>query len=316
MSLSILSRSQPATLVIGSDGFIGGALMQRLRSAGKGVLGSTRRPESVDESHLYLDLSEDVTGWTSPCPVDVAVFCAGVAKIELCRRDPVKTARINVENTFYLMRRLVEKGVFVIYLSTNQVFDGSQPYQRTEDPPSPGTEYGRQKAEVERRIRELGDAAAIVRLTKVLGPGSPPFSEWVDALQRERVIHPFSDMRMAPIPLSCAVSVIHLVGERRIPGILHVSGAYDISYAEAACRGAKLLGVDSRYVEPVLASGWGWDPSLLPLHTTLNGDRLKSVLGMEPPDVWGTIERIFLKPQLLCEDERRWSHASEGSRSL
>ncbi|MDI6703321.1 MAG: sugar nucleotide-binding protein [bacterium] len=292
-------RSQPINLIVGSDSFIGKALMAHLQRAGKRVVGTTRRHEAVDKFHLYLDLSEDVETWQCPWPVSVAVVCAGVTKLDVCSRDPVTSAHVNVQGVSTLVKNLVAGGAFVIYLSTNQVFDGSVPYRLPNDPLSPITEYGRQKAETERRISQWNDSVAIVRFTKILGLGISPFSEWTEALKKGKNIHPFVDMYIAPVPLSCAVSVLHLVVDQRLPNILQVSGGVDVSYAEAAYRGASLLGADLRLVQPVKAHQSNKYTEPVPLHTTLNIDRLRSMLGIEPPNVWWTIEKAFIQPHVL-----------------
>jgi len=283
----------PVILIVGSDSVVGRALMAYLQEAGDRVVGTTKRRESVDELHLYLDLSEDVEGWRCPWPVAVAVVCAGVTKLDACWRDPVATARVNVQNVPALVKNLVATGTFVIYLSSNQVFDGSVPHRLPDDPVSPATEYGRQKAEAERQISQWGDSAAIVRLTKIIELPFPLFSRWADSLEKEEVISPFVDMSMAPVPLNGAISILRIVADLRLPGILQVSGNEDISYAEAAGIGARLLGLDLGLVKPITVSEFGSYMETVPANTTLNIDRLKYVLGVVPPDVRWTIKRAF-----------------------
>jgi dTDP-4-dehydrorhamnose reductase len=195
------------------------------------------------------------------------------------------------------VKNLVAGGAFVIYLSTNQVFDGSVPHRLPDDPLSPVTEYGRQKAEAERQIRQHGDSVAVVRFTKILEPSPLLFSAWVESLKNGESIQPFSDMVLSPIPLSCAVSVLRLVADQRLPGILQVSGESDVSYAEAARLAVKLVKADPSLVKPIKASESARFIEPLPKHTTLNTDRLKSTLGIIPPGVRWTIERAFIQSE-------------------
>ncbi len=278
---------------------VGSALLARLRQAGLCVLGTTRRPDRVNEECLHLDLAEDLQQWLPPQPVDVAVLCAAEARIQACKNNPAETARINVEGISQLAMNLQSRGAFVIFLSTNQVFDGSVPRRSPGDPCCPVTEYGRQKAEAERRFRQSGGAGAIVRFTKIQGPRNPLFTTWAESLRRGQRIQPFSDMTLAPVPLSCAVSALLLIAARRLPGIFHVSGERDVTYEEAARAGAGAMRADPRLVMPVKAAQNGIDSEPLPLHTTLDTDGLKSALGMVPPSVQWTIETAFLNPQLL-----------------
>lgn len=286
-------KNKQVTLIVGADSTIGGALLSHLQRAGEWVIGTTRRRGKIDKNRIYLDLSDSVKNWHFTSPIGVAILCAGVTKLDECRRNPTTTAFINVDAVSELVKNLVANGAFVIYLSSNEVFDGSVPYSLPEDPLSPQTEYGRQKAEVENRIR--GESLSIVRFTKVLEPTVPLFSEWSEALRNKTTIQPFADLFMAPITLACAVSVLRLVADLRLPGILQVSGERDISYAEACSLGAMVLGADPNLVQPVWASESGRFKEPIPVNTTLNVDRLRSVIGMEPPDVDWTIEALFTR---------------------
>jgi dTDP-4-dehydrorhamnose reductase len=279
---------------------LGNALITRLRQTGLCVLGTTRRRELVNENCLHLDLAEDLQAWRPPRPVDAAILCAGETRIQACKDNPAQTSKINVEGVLQIATNLQSQGAFVIYLSSSQVFDGSVPFRSPRDPCCPVTEYGRQKAEVERRLSGAGSPAAIVRLTKVLGPRTPIFATWAESLRRGRDIQAFSDMALSPVPLSCVVSILPLIAGRRLPGIFHVSGERDISYEAAARAGAAAMGADPGLVKPVQAARNGVDTGpFLPVHTTLDMEVLRLSLGIVPPSVEWTIKTAFTRPELL-----------------
>jgi dTDP-4-dehydrorhamnose reductase len=299
-----MNYASPITLVIGADGFLGGALVRRLRAIGEPVTGTTRRTPTGDSSRLFLDLSEQQANWRCPCPVGVSVICAGVTKLNDCHRDPGGTAYINVVRTLQLASDLVSQGAFVIYISSNAVFDGSVPYREPDAATLPVTEYGRQKAQAEKQLLQLGDLVSVVRFTKVLGPESQPFNEWGRSLRSGRPIHPFSDAVLAPVGLDFAVNVLHRVGKARLSGIVQVSGDRDVSYAEAARWGASQLGADADLVQPVERSRLQHCIEPMPAHTTLNTDRLKSALALEPPNIETAIHVAFGRP----EKPAQWQH--------
>jgi len=62
--------------------------------------------------------------------------------------------------------RLQVQGSFVIFLSSNQVFDGTTPYRHSDEAVCPLNEYGRQKAAFENWLLGRSKPAAILRLTK------------------------------------------------------------------------------------------------------------------------------------------------------
>ncbi len=287
------SNLPPATLIVGSDSIIGRALFVLLCASGEKTIGTTRRNEMINDTNLFLDLSDNPDKWTCSFNISTAIICAGITNLSACKENPESTSRINTKSIVALVKNLISKGIYVVYLSTNQVFDGNVPYRKPDDPYSPITEYGRQKAETERTIKELGNSIAIVRFTKILEPDYPLFSSWVKTLHSGKPVHPFLDMYMAPVPLSYAVSVLHQIGAKRISGIFQVSGTSDISYADAADIGTGVLGTRPDLIQPVKASQPGYPAIALPSNTTLNTDRAESILGVETPDSRQTIKEIF-----------------------
>lgn len=281
---------EPAYLVVGLDSLIGGALFRRLRDAGERVVGTTRRRDKVTEHCVYLDLLDAPDKWRPPLPVSVAIVCAGVTKLQACQSDPVGSSRINVEGIPALVKSLVAAGVFVIYLSTNQVFDGSKPFRPADDPLSPATEYGHQKAEAERQISLCGDSIAIVRFTKVLEPQPPLFVSWIEALRNGSQVHPFSDMVMAPVPLGLAAEGLQRVAQAGSPGVFQMSADQDISYEQVARHMARRVRANEDLIQPVRSAESGFFPGPTPSHTTLDASRFREEFGIETPRVWSTID--------------------------
>lgn len=283
--------SKPA-LVVGAEGMIGEALMRHLARAGTPVMGTTRHRARVSATALILDLESDVTAWRPEPRPDVAYLCAAVTSLERCRVDPVRSRRINVDNTAVVAGSLVSAGSFVVFPSTNLVFDGARPLRRAGDEMCPLTEYGGQKAEAEQRLLALGEAVVIVRLTKVLAATSPLIEGWVRALRRQQTIRALVDMPMAPLPLEFVVQVLHRVAQARLPGILQVSGAEDITYHEFARRLAQRLGVSPSLVQGMTAAEAGLGAEGIPRYTALDVTRLREELGLEPPSPAEVIDQL------------------------
>ena len=141
---------------------IGHALMSHLQQRGKPTIGTTRRREILDNNHIYLDLSKNLEDWSCPQQASVAVICAGITKTNDCKKNPEQSSQINIQGVSSLVNNLIHGDFFVIYLSSNHVFDGSSPFRLPEDPTSPITEYGRQKAEAEKQISVFENSISIV----------------------------------------------------------------------------------------------------------------------------------------------------------
>jgi dTDP-4-dehydrorhamnose reductase len=281
------------SLVVGGDGRLGRGLAEHLRRQGGAVLLTTRRRKETSGTRLYLDLSEDVSRWELPRPVDVAYLCAAVASLEACRKDPGPSRHVNVEQTAALARALAAAGAFVVLPSSTFVFDGRRPFPRPDDPVRPETEYGRQKAEAERRVLELGSRGAVVRITKVVVPEAPPFGDWVRALRAGEVIRPFADKVLSPVSLPYAAEALLRVGARRLAGVSHVSGTADITYEQAARHLARRLGTRPAQVVAGASAHSGLGPGAAPGHTALDASRVRAELGLEPADPWQTLDEVF-----------------------
>jgi dTDP-4-dehydrorhamnose reductase len=311
-----MAEQQHPWLVVGADGAIGGELLRR---SPPGAIGTTRR---AGGSGLFLDLAADPASWRIPDRVAVGFLCAAVTSVDRCRQFPAETRVVNVERTLRLAGRLRNRGAHVVFLSTNQVFDGTKPRPPHDAPTNPQTEYGRQKAEVERKLLAAG-GATVVRFTKVVGPGMKLLHVWADALRRGEPVEPFADMVMSPVPLAFAAEALVRVGKRKPGGMVQVSGEIDVSYAEIARRLAEWRGwnpsptpprvgeglsplslagkgdgglgpfASRQLVRPVSFASSGLPPEMAPPHTTLDTTRLTAELGLTPPPVWDTIHAHF-----------------------
>jgi dTDP-4-dehydrorhamnose reductase len=290
--------NEPVHLVVGADGLVGGALLRRLDSMGIAAVGTTRRAANISDRMIHLDLAAQACEWDFPWPVSVATICAAVTKAQACKDDPTATAAVNVTGISAIVSRLVAVGAFVIFLSTNQVFDGAVPHQSADAPQSPRTEYGRQKAALEQAIAPHGDSVAIVRFAKILGPVPALIPAWIDSLRKGLPIHPFSDMTLAPVPLSSAVTILSLIASLRAPGVFQFSGDEDISYADAARIGASALGLDQGLIQPVTVAASSFSESV-PAFTSLDISRIESAFGLVPPTSRHTIETAFVSPAQL-----------------
>lgn len=276
-------------LVIGADSMIGAALLEDLEKSGLDATGTTRRGGAANR--LFLDLTAPSRDWDLPA-ARVAYLCAAVARLEDCRNNPALAQAVNVDGIARLARALTERGSFVVFLSSDKVFDGSRPLRRTYEATCPTTEYGRQKALAETHVRELPASQwAIARLTKVVQTPHALFEQWVQEMRAGQTVHPFSDMTFAPVPLQGVVSVLRRIGDLCRPGLFHISGEEDMTYAQAARLLAEALGLNPEQVRPVTASQAGLHEQYPP-YTSLDTAELAETLGLSMPPVRRTIRRL------------------------
>jgi dTDP-4-dehydrorhamnose reductase len=278
-------------LIIGGDGTFGAELAATLCSRGHEVVATTRRRArpAVDGS-LYLDLAEKLPVLPD---VDVAIICAAMARFEDCRRYPELAHRVNVAAPLELARTLTRAGSRVILLSTGAVFDCRSAQVSESATPAPRSHYGRLKAEAEGGLLALGARASVLRLTKVLRPNQGLLSDWIRVLGEGRGIRAFDDHRFAPLTVAHVVDALVALVEKGDGGIYHVSGARDVSYAEAARCLARQIGVSDRLVEALRAADSGLPEDDLTPFTALATTRLGRLTGFVPPEPLEVLQAVY-----------------------
>jgi dTDP-4-dehydrorhamnose reductase len=279
-------------LIVGADGLLGGALRRHWRQRGCEVAATSFLNLADSEGVQHLDLAQPQETWPALPPCRAAVLCAAITSLEQCRRDPAATRHINVTQTLALAQRLVGQGCFVVFISSNLVFDGSKPCRNPAEPACPQTEYGRQKAEAEAGLTGLGERAAIVRLTKVFHSEMPLVCGWMKSLREGKAVQPFTDLICSPITFHATIQTIAAVTERQASGLWQLSGSADISYAGIAAHVARRAKCDPALVQPATSRGV---VSLehLPAHSTLDATQSQTELGFEILDPLTVIDRTF-----------------------
>jgi dTDP-4-dehydrorhamnose reductase len=285
-------------LIVGGDSEIGAATYRAMKATGKPVAATTRRPDRVVSDRPFLDLSAALHNWTAPPHTNSVCVCAAMARLAACAADPVATSHINVDQTLMLIDKLLTGDAYVLFLSTNQVFDGRAAHVKADAPYSPLSEYGRQKARTEAALRDRmvrGAPVAILRLSKIVSGGMALINGWVSALSSGKPISAFCDMMIAPTPSNLVCAAIIALMEDRASGIFQLAGPRDVTYADVARFLADRLGADPRLVFEASARDAGLPEGVTHQNTTLDSDLLRRRYGIEVPDAWQVIESFIPK---------------------
>jgi len=240
-------------LIVGGDSMIGNALGTKLKSLGIPYYYSTRKmiPLEVNNA-VRIDLTDAIDCWNVPnMNWDWIVYCAGITSIAACEKDPSATRNINVTKIISLAKKLSTSDTKHLYLSTSLVFSGNDVPPSPDTLPSPQTEYGKQKLEVEQLfLTTFPKQTIILRLTKVLYPNFPLFVKWTNDLRANKRILPYNDLYIAPVLIPNLLELlIHLMNNPCF-GVLHFSGKTLISYAHLAQMIALSLNLEANLITP------------------------------------------------------------------
>ena len=279
-------KNSNAYLVVGADSLVGASLIEALRAKGHKTYGTTRRKDTVSESRLFLDF-ESPEAFTSPHDVSYAFVVAAATNYERCEKDP-KSYDINVVLTPRLIRNLLAQQIFVSFISTNSVFGGEIAWPHEEHEQAPQIAYAKQKHKAEKNAQRFvsklnaEERFNIIRLTKILARSTPPLPDWFNAWKRQETITPFNDLIFAPMSVRFVGKALATLGEKRIPGTLHLSGAENVSYVTFAKELAKVTSISTKLIQSTTASEKGVHIAYKPKYSGLSMEKTANLSGLKP----------------------------------
>uniref|UniRef100_A0A7S4ULL3 RmlD-like substrate binding domain-containing protein n=1 Tax=Alexandrium monilatum TaxID=311494 RepID=A0A7S4ULL3_9DINO len=100
----------------------------------------------------------------------IVVHCAAERRPDALEEDRAYATKINVDLTHDIGKLCRERGVWMIYISTNYVFDGKEAPYAEDAVPRPVNTYGESKYAGERAVAEVHPDAATVRVPLLYGP--------------------------------------------------------------------------------------------------------------------------------------------------
>jgi UDP-glucuronate 4-epimerase len=167
-----------ATLVTGSSGFVGRAIMARLEASGREAIGLDPRPSATTQ--VIDDLSDRarLRALIAREKITHIIHAGGVSGPMVMADDPVGVIAINVTGSINLLNEAMAGGAatFVYCSSVAAIGNFYEPEPIGEDHPMrPASTYGCSKAAMDFVLRGLWKKVPLdicsLRLTAVYGPG-------------------------------------------------------------------------------------------------------------------------------------------------
>src|SRR3989344_5239148 len=153
-------------LVTGASGQLGQDLVEAFEKNWEVVPTDQDNLDITNFSQVEAVLTKEKPDWI--------IHAAAWTDVEACAENPEKALLINGEGTRNVALAAKKIGAKMIYISTNEVFDGKKkvPYVEA-DKPNPINPYGVSKLAGEKYTQEiLGKDSLIVRTAWLYGSGS------------------------------------------------------------------------------------------------------------------------------------------------
>lgn len=147
--------------ITGSTGQLGAALVSLL---------GPNAAVPLDRAILDITVLPTVMNVIGGLNIDLVIHCAAMTNVDGCARDPEEAYRVNALGTRNVTLACARIGVPMVYISTNEVFDGAAttPYHEWMQP-NPINPYGSSKAAGEWFVSHLLKRFYIVRTSWLFG---------------------------------------------------------------------------------------------------------------------------------------------------
>jgi dTDP-4-dehydrorhamnose reductase len=289
-------------VVTGREGQIVRSLLERAPIAGHHVI-ALGRPE--------LDLASDadsiVRAITSAEP-DIVISAAAYTAVDRAEDDREAAFAVNERGAAAVARAARERGVPVVHISTDYVFDGAKTGAYVEsDATAPGGVYGASKLAGERAVLAEQPDGAILRTAWVYSPFGTNFAKTMLRLASDRgevrVVadqrgNPTSAFDIADGAIAVASNLVRS-DDRGLRGTFHMTAAGEASWAEfaqAIFEQSARLGGPSAVVTPISTADYP-TAARRPANSSLDSTKLERVHGVRLPrwrdSVGGVVARLI-----------------------
>ena len=210
--------------------------------------------------------------------------------------------RVNVDGTDNILKLCKEHSKYLIYISTDYVFNGNKegPYEET-DTPNPLDWYGKTKYEAEKIILNSGASASIVRISY---PYRAKYYKKIDLvrkildkLQKGEIVKLFDDQITTPTFIDDIAFGLEKVIEKKPSGIFHLVASSYQSVNEMGLDIAKVFDLDSSLITPTSLKEYLRNANARPyaINGAISNNQTKKTLGIEMSDLLGGLIKMKIQ---------------------
>jgi dTDP-4-dehydrorhamnose reductase len=186
---------------------------------------------------------------------DAVIHTAALANLEACEEQPETARLLNAELPGELADACGRRGIRLLHISTDAVFDGTKDGVYTEeDAPNPQGIYAQTKLEGERNVLSANPDAVVVRVNffgwSLSGTRSLP-EFFINSLSAGKPAQGFTDVYFCPLFVGDLADLLVKILEKELCGIYHVVGSESLNKHDFGVSIAHRFGLDDGLIQPV-----------------------------------------------------------------
>jgi len=271
--------------ITGGGGLLGARLAGMAQEEGHDVFSGYNHslPETGVPLKLDLTVDNSIHKAVDQARPEIIFHTAALTDVDRCEAERDLACRINARGTKVLAQAAKKVDAFLVYISTDYVFDGLKGMYKEEDAPNPISHYGYTKL--------LGEkyADCVARTCVIYGSkpasGKINFALWVwEKLQKGEEIRIVTDQYVSPTLNTNLAGMLLEAGEQRREGIYHLAGATGISRYDFACTIADVFGLERSLIIPAKMADLSWK-ARRPMDSSMDVSKAARLLSEKPWDI-------------------------------
>ena len=244
---------------------------------------------NTDVAELDITNSEAIERFVTDNAIDGIVNCAAYTAVDKAEENQDFCQVLNADAPGYLAAAIEKRGGWMIQISTDYVFDGTnhKPYVET-DPVCPNSTYGRTKLAGEQAVMLNCKNAMVIRTAWLYSTFGNNFVKTMIRLGKEKqelgVI--FDQIGTPTYARDLAAAIFAAISKGIVSGIYHFSNEGVISWYDFTKAIHRIAGIDTCKVRPLHTEEYP-TPAARPHYSVLDKTKIKQIFGIEIP-YWET----------------------------
>ena len=248
-----------------------------------------RHPEhtffNTDVQELDITDREAIEAFVADNAIDGIVNCAAYTAVDKAEDNEALCTLLNAEAPAYLAHAIGQRGGWMIQISTDYVFDGTNHTPYTEDEETcPNSVYGRTKLVGELNVLKLCPKSVIIRTAWLYSTFGNNFVKTMIRLGREReelgVV--FDQIGTPTYARDLASAIFSIIEHGIVPGTYHFSNEGVCSWYDFTKAIHRIAGIDSCHVRPLHTSEYP-TPASRPPYSVLDKTKIKNTYNITIP---------------------------------